>query len=173
MTFFYYSCSSAISGEPLQSIWVARRGTRGRHSRAGAHWPTTQWVWHLQLSVVLTGCFHATGLRHLTTVRGEKNKTDGLWMLLEYFSVWVWLYVSAILVLFKVTQKQAAFPKPSVTDIYLNTCKTCASSNAQKRVRNTHSESSGHVHRGGSFSSLLDMYEFLMHHWRSGAWSYF
>lgn len=104
---------------------------------------------------------------------GEKNKTDGLWMLLEYFSVWVWLYVSAILVLFKVTQKQAAFQKPSVTNIYLNTCKTCASSNAQKRVRNTHSESSGHVHRGGSFSRMLDMYEFLMHHWRSGAWSYF
>lgn len=78
--------------QSIQSIWVARwglrggrgatdshpsislqRGAAGPDTSAAEHQPTEswadQWVWYLQLPLVLTGGLHAAGLWYFTTVR--------------------------------------------------------------------------------------------------------
>lgn len=99
--------------QSIQPIRVARRGLRGRRwaaeshpsnslqwcaagpdSSAAEHQPAEswadQWVWHLQLPLVLTGGLHAAGLWYFTTVRTRGHK---LWYIHTSTVLWVCTFV--------------------------------------------------------------------------------
>lgn len=160
--------SSSVSGESLQSVWVACRGTRGGNNRAWPHRPTSQWIWHLQLPLVLTGSLHATGLRHLATVSEGNGVCETNWVHLCVrptervrdrccvcmHDVWAGdsVYVH--------TNKDTHTHKNMVTS-------------GKKTPEHYPVVMSVWVCSGGRSSILLDVYEYLIHHWRGRVRPYF
>lgn len=110
---FLFFCFVCFSRYLRWAASVHMSGTPRNQRKAPQSWgPLTNHLTSLASSTLCGSRWELSCNRAATSLHGEGVVGGKTWALdvLDHFSVWVWLYVSAIFALFKVTQK-GSFPK--------------------------------------------------------------